>query len=140
MRHTDPTLSTELQQTLGNALAHSNSGRLVHRLVCVLLVAEGRPVKEVARWLHVNLRSVQRWVHNACVSGVQGLAEGPHVGRPTSLSQQQLQATMQVLHASPQTSGYAEDHWSGKRLALHLERTYGISISVRSCQRLIEMP
>jgi transposase len=137
MHHTDPHLSTELQHTLGDALAHSNTGRLVHRLICVLLVAEGRPAKEVADWLHVDLRSVQRWVHNAYICGVQGLADKPHAGRPSSLNEEQLQATLKLLHESPLVAGYADAHWSGKRLALHLQKTLGVTVSVRSCQRLI---
>ena len=119
------------------ALAMGPSACLMHRLDCVLLIAEGRSVSEVADWFGVGKRSVQRWVHAADASGIDGLLEHRKGGRPASLSHEQGQSLSRDLLASPSAFGYRDRQWSGKRLALHLEERYAIKISVRTCQRMV---
>ena len=119
------------------ALAGKQSALLVHRLDCVLLIAEGRSVQEVAHWFGVGKRSVQRWVHAAYLSGIDGLIQHRHEGRLPCLSPEQAHATCRDLMASPGASGYPDLRWTGKRLALHLHRCFGIKISERTCQRII---
>lgn len=153
MRHAQPLDAANVRRLIGLALAgHGadhptgrDAGQLLHRLDGVLLVAEGRSCQEVGHWFGVDRRTVQRWVHHtamqAATQGLPGLASTQHGthhgGRPKALDAQQLQRIQQDLLASPALHGYPEAHWSGKRLALHLQQHCGVVLSVRSCQRLI---
>lgn len=119
------------------ALAEKQSALLLHRLDCVLLIAEGRSVQEVAHWFGVSKRSVQRWVHAAYLSGIDGLIQHCHDGRPPCLSPEQAHAIRRDLMAPPGACGYPDLRWTGKRLAWHLHRCYGLKISERSSQRII---
>ena len=119
------------------ALATDRSGHLLHRLDCVLMVAQGRRCSEVADWIGVDRRTIERWVHAAYVSGIDGLVEVHAGGRPATFTPAQMQSVWPDLQASPRAFGYPELQWTGKRLALHLARHHGITMSVRTCQRLI---
>jgi hypothetical protein len=41
------------------------------------------------------------------------------------------------LQKPPRVYGYSELKWSGKLLVQHLERRYGIKLSLRQCQRIV---
>lgn len=118
-------------------LAKSPTMRLMQRLDCVLLVVNGRGVAEVADWFGVGRRSIQRWVHAASAEGIDGLQKSSHGGRPDMVKGDLRHSITIDLQASPGDFGYSDLQWSGKRLALHLRSFYGISVSVRTCQRMI---
>ncbi len=130
----DPSIVGDLIRA---ALAGGQGALLMHRLDVALLVAKGRSVDEVADWFGIGRRSVQRWVHEAYLHGMDGLKEHRRDGRPPSLTLEQAMTTFRDLMSSPGAFGYPDRRWTGKRLALHLERCVGITISVRTCQRII---
>jgi transposase len=111
--------------------------RLLLRLCCVLLIAEGRSCYEVARWFGEDPRTIERWVHALAEHGVEGLREHHAGGRPMKLAGEQVQRLTLDLQKPPRLCGYPERRWSGKRLAQHLERRYGIKLSARQCQRMM---
>jgi transposase len=126
-----------LLQLIHGATATSAAAQAVHRLDCVLLVAEGRSCAEVAEWFGVDKRTIERWVHAAYAQGIDGLAEHPHGGRPKKLSAAEVQSIWAGLLMPPSACGYQDAEWTGKRLALHIEKCHAIKLSVRSCQRMI---
>lgn len=128
-----------LREMIRSALHSAKDAHLLHRLDGVLLVAEGRSCGEVARWFGVNRRTVERWIHADYAQGMSGLAEHHPGGRPARLSIAQLQEVGRVLLAPPAVLGYPDRRWTGKRLALHLARHYGLALGIRSCQRLIAL-
>ena len=134
-------LSLDSAQALRNvihaSLKISGEQRLLHRLHCVLLIAEGRSCYEVARWFGEAPRTVERWVHAVELHGVEGLREHPAGGRPAKLPAAQLQRLALELQKPPHVSGYAKREWSGKLLTQHLEGCYGIKLSQRQCQRML---
>lgn len=132
--HKDASVVRDL---IGVALVGDSGAVLMHRLHCVLLVAEGRSVDEVANWFGVGRRTVQRWVHEAYLHGIDGLTAHRHDGRPPSLTLERTTAICRDLMSSPGAFGYPGARWTGKRLALHLDRCFGMVVSVRTCQRII---
>lgn len=126
-----------VREMIRNALHSAKDGHLLHRLDGVLLVAEGRSCGEVASWFGVDRRTVERWVHAAGARGVDGLVDHHHGGRPAKMSSAQGQGIRLALLALPSVYGYPDRQWTGKRLALHLTRQFGLELSVRTCQRLI---
>lgn len=130
--------SDHVRHLIRDAMAASEAGQLLHRLDGVLLVAQGRSCSEVARWFGVSRRSVERWLHAVCAAGSAGVVDRHrHCGRRSSIDGPRLERVCHELLQPPSMLGYPEKKWSGKRLALHLSRSEGITLSVRSCQRLI---
>lgn len=128
---------SRVRDLLRLALAATQGGSLIRRLDCVLMIVEGHSVQEVSDWFGVGKRSVQRWVHAAYVSGIDGLRDQHHGGRRPILTPEQVLAAHLDLKSLPDACDMSDLRWTGKRLALHLDRSMGIKISVRTCQRLI---
>jgi transposase len=91
---------------------------------------------EVARLLGGSPRSVEYWVHRFQRRGLGGLTEGERSGRPRRLNEKQIQEIDRVLRAKPSDAGMRVNLWDGKTLSAWIEKTYGIQLKVRQCQRL----
>jgi transposase len=115
----------------------SPEGTFLHRLHCVALVAAGFGCNEVAAAFGDDRRSVQRWVHRFEQAGGDGLTNSPRLGRPTRLTQAQLDELRPALAQPPQTLGHAADAWSAELLRQEVERRFGIAYSRRHCVRLL---
>lgn len=121
---------------LQQEIRRSEESRYDHRLHGVLLVAQGLTCPEVARLLGDAPRSVEYWVHRFERDGLGGLAEGERSGRPGRLSEKQVLEVSRVLRAKPSDAGMRVNLWDGKTLSAWIDRTWGIQLGVRQCQRL----
>ena len=117
-------------------IQRSEESRYDHRLHGVLLVAQGMTCPEVARLLGDAPRSVEYWVHRFDKEGLSGLMEGERPGRPSRLSETQIKEINRALRGKPTDAGMRVNLWDGKTLSAWIEKTYGIELGVRQCQRL----
>lgn len=61
--------------------------RIVKRAKALLMLADGVAAMDVAKFLHINERTVRRWRKRfACAKPSEKLADAPRSGRPASLS------------------------------------------------------
>lgn len=121
---------------LQQEIQRSEESRYDHRLHGVLLVAHGLTCPDVARLLGDAPRSVEYWVHRYEQQGLAGLTEGERSGRPSRLTETQVKEINRVLRAKPTDAGMRVNLWDGKTLSAWIQRTYGIPLGVRQCQRL----
>ena len=121
---------------LQQEIQRSEESRYDHRLHGVLLVAQGMTCPEVARLLGDSPRSVENWVHSFDQKGLAGLTEGERSGRPGRLSEKQIKEINRVLRAKPSDAGMRVNLWDGKTLSAWIDKTYGVPLGVRQCQRL----
>src|ERR1700693_604334 len=121
---------------LQQEIQRSEESRYDHRLHGVLLVAQGMTCPEVARLLGDAPRSVENWVHRFSRQGLAGLTEGERSGRPTRLDEKQVKEINRVLRAKPSDAGMRVNLWDGKTLSAWIDKTYGVQLGVRQCQRL----
>lgn len=133
-----PPAEDTIRAALTSALHRSDELRFMHRLDAVLLVSLGHSCYEVAHWFGENARSIERWVHSYKLHGPDGLHDHPRAGRAAQLTPQQFQHLAPELTGEPCRCGYPQPRWSGKLLAQHLERNYGVHLSLRHCQRLLQ--
>ena len=118
---------------------HSPHSRFVHRLHCVLLIAEGRSCYEVARWFGDEPRTVERWVREFQQHGIEGLREKPHPGRHATLFDAQMRELELAFRTGPRELGYAANTWNSKSLRAEILRRFGVTLSGRHCQRLFRI-
>lgn len=121
---------------LQDEIRRSGESRYDHRLHGVLLVAQGVTCPEVGRLLGDSARSVQYWVHRFEAEGFAGLAESDRPGRPSRLSERQMEALAAVLRQSPLAVGLGVQLWDAKTLARFIEQQWNTQLGVRQCQRL----
>ena len=114
----------------------NDESRYNHRLHGVLLVSKGYSCLETAKILGHTVKTIENWVNQFNEDSFQGLRDEQRTGRPSSLSDQQLEEIKQILRKDPISLDYEQNLWDGKLLSYHIEKTYGIMISVRQCQRL----
>src|SRR5262249_34087902 len=121
---------------LQQEIQRSEESRYDHRLHGVLLVAQGLTCPEVGRLLGDAPRTIEYWVRRFEAQGLAGLAEGERPGRPPRLSAVQVREINRVLRSRPSDAGMSVNLWDGKTLAAWIDKTYGISLGVRQCQRV----
>lgn len=121
---------------LKKALRGATEARDFRRLQAILLIAQGRPVAEVAQITCASTRSVYGWLrrylrrHRA-----EDLTERPRSGRPTTAEVITDECIRRELAKDPMTLGYSTTTWTVKTLANHLSRTYDYPITERTLRR-----
>jgi transposase len=121
---------------LQDEIRRSDDARYDHRLHAILLVAQGLSGHEVARLLGDSPRTVAYWVSRFIDDGLAGLIEMERPGRPSRLSEDQLEEIGQALRASPSEYGLTGNLWDGKTLSAFIKKRWGVTLGVRQCQRL----
>jgi transposase len=121
---------------LEKALLDASDARDFRRLQAVLLIAQGRPIGEVAQITCASKRSVYGWLRRYLAGHrVDDLMEQPRSGRPVSAEVITDERIQHELHKDPMTLGYSTTTWTVKLLAEHLSRTYDCEISEWTLRR-----
>jgi transposase len=131
-----PLSAPQVQGLIARTLRHNAAGQQLHRLDAVLLVTLGHSHAQVAAWFAVHPRTVRRWAQQAALQGAQGLAQHHGGGPHAAVNPQQLRAVQLLLQMPPADVGTGV-RWTGKRLARELQRQLSLTLSERSCQRVL---
>ena len=117
-------------------ISRTPEGRYFHRLHVILHVLQGASSYEVAKLYGHSPRTVQYWIHRLLSYGLRGLWDKEHPGRPGKLSEKEQETLRNEIRRSPRELGYDQNLWDGPLLSYHLKEHYGITLSIRQCQRL----
>ncbi len=121
---------------LEKALRGATEARDFRRLQAVLLIAQGRPVAEVAEITCASKRSVYGWLRRYLGRHhVEDLTERPRSGRPMTAGCITDECIRRELAGSPMTLGYSTTTWTVRTLADHLSRTYDCQITEPTLRR-----
>jgi transposase len=96
------------------------------RRQAVQAVQKGDKVKDVARIMGVNSRSIYRWLE--LENQPAGLASRPHPGPATRLSVVQQQELELMLLQGAQAHGWPNQLWTTQRIADLILRRFGVSL------------
>jgi len=121
-------------------LENNAEAKFIHRLQVILLFAEkkGESCDSLGAFFANSPRSISNWIKRVNMTGdIQSLRSKPTFGRPSRLSKAQRNEIKLILCESPQRQGMDVKRWSGSSLSSYISRHYGISLKVRSCQRLV---
>jgi transposase len=123
---------------INQEIGRSDDARYSHRLHVLFLLANGESCQQVAEFFGEDRRTLQRWVKRYETHGVDGLREGKHLGRPTTLSDAQWKKLRRELLRRPMAVGNKRPFaWNGKLLAEHLLKNYRVVLGLRHCQRVL---
>lgn len=124
---------------IAKELASSDVAAYHHRLHALLLVANGQSCKQVADLFGENTRTIQRWINRYEERGLHGLVNERRAGAKPVLTPQQMKAIEEHVSSNSATfkKGWRYRPWTGKLLSAYLEKTYGVAIGERNCQRLL---
>jgi len=79
---------------------------------------------------------VAYWVNRFERDGLTGLTEEERPGRPTRLTEKQMQDIDTALRKTPSELGLTGNLWDGKTLSAYIEKHWKVSLGTRQCQRL----
>jgi transposase len=131
--------SSHDRRRLANTLKRTSDVRLFRRVQAVLRVAEGGPIRSVARSLRISGRSVQRWVEvYGCRRQPEDLLDARRSGRPRAAGKLDQAALAQVLAQDPRALGYRATTWTTPLLTTHLNRECGCPVSERTLRRRLQ--
>lgn len=137
MKARKPAPNAEMQRRLRREMGRSRESRYDHRLHCVLLALGGMSARRAALLMGDSPRTVESWVRRFREEGLEGLREKRGSGRPARLQPKQREVLRAAFLRSPRAAGYATNGWDGKTVANYIERTFGLTLSLRHCQRLL---
>jgi transposase len=94
------------------------------RHLAVDRVRSGYTQTEVAQFLDVHLRSVQRWMQAYRQLGRPGLKAKPATGRPPKLSAAQERQVLSWFRRSPREFGFPTELWTAARVTEVIQRKF----------------
>lgn len=117
--------TTELRR-----LAHSQKveARLRERARICWRSHEGHRVREIMAALHLDERTVRRWIHRFNAQGLPGLTDAPRQGRPTTYTRQEVGTVIATSLTPPDDLGLPFGSWTLDRLVAYLLETHGITM------------
>ena len=113
----------------------SADNKFVHRVSLVNLMLSGFPAKELALYCGESKRTLQSWLKKVDEQGWETLISKKQTGRPSRLSNQQIEEIKAAVQADPEQSGY--NVWDGPTLSAFIKFKYGIEYGVRASQLLL---
>ena len=128
--------SSQIVLALYDEIRRSEDARYDHRLHIVLLVAQGLSCSEVSRLLGGSVRSAQNCVNAFEKYGLAGLKDKTRPGRPSRLTNEQMEEIGIALRASPEDYGLAGHLWDGNLLSEFISEKFGVNLKIRQCQRI----
>jgi transposase len=92
----------------------------------------------IARELGVSRASVTRWQRRLADGGLRGLQRCPPSGRPSHLSAAQWRQLFVLLERGPMAAGFATERWTLRRIAVLIERSFGVRYHFRALGRALQ--
>ena len=120
-------------------LDSNSEAKFIHRLQVVLLFAdkEDESCDSLGNLFGNSPRSISTWIKKVNQTGdIDSLRSKPQSGRPSRLTKVQKDELNMVMQELPAKWGLQGRRWNGKNISSYINQHYGITLDVRSCQRL----
>ena len=124
------------RRRLIRGMRRASSARVFRRLQAVLLVAQGRPVSEVAQITGLSSKVVYDCLNRYRETHrVEALGDRSRCGRPEGAPAITDARILREFRRDPLRLGYHCTGWTTALLAAHLSRKYGTSITTWTLRR-----
>jgi transposase len=124
---------------LKKAMKSADDKRTFQRVQAVLLVAEGRTIKDVAEIAGVSQQTLYNWLSRYLDQHqVTALEEAPRSGRPLTAPRLTAARILRELRREPLRLGYPTTVWTVEWLAVRLNDLYQCAISQDTLRRRMQ--
>ena len=107
------------------------------RLLVYIYRKEGRSIREIGKIFGQAYSTMRDWLVRADQAGLERLYDISPPGLSRKLSPEQIAELRADLIAGPQKHGFESEMWTGRMMAEHVRRKYGIEHVPRTMQRLM---
>ena len=111
--------------------------KLKERYHALFLMIEFKNCTIVAELLKRSRKTIQIWVNVFNEGGIDDIVPGKPPGRPSRLSQGQMEELKADVLTHPRKLGYDFSNWEGKSVAHNIKKKFNIDLSVRQAQRIL---
>ena len=120
----------------GQQIVKQNAdNKFIHRVSIVNLVLSGMTPRMLAQYCGDGERTINTWVKRVDEEGWESLVAVKQKGRPSLLSDAQINEIKQAVNDEPENHGYHV--WDGPALSDFIKSKYDVDYSVRSSQKLL---
>jgi transposase len=105
------------------------------RRLAMARLDEGYQPRDVAAFLEVSVRSVQRWAQVRDLHGEEALLMRPRPGRPPKLDAAQAAQVVSWLEENPCDFGFPTQRWTARRVAELIAKELGVQMHHRYLSR-----
>lgn len=96
------------------------------RRLAIERLEDGHSTQDVAEFLGVHIRTVQKWKVQHAKRGDAGLASKPALGRMPKLTDRQIATVLSWFTKSPREFGYSTDLWTSRRVRDLILKQFGV--------------
>lgn len=112
--------------------------RIRERLQAILWIHVGEYAQDVAKKIGRSRQAVASYVAYFNDKGLKGLLEiGRGPGRKASLNIRQIEQLLDWIKVGPRALGYSFNLWDCKRLAHHIHKEWGITLSDERLRQIL---
>lgn len=104
------------------------------RVLAVNMVLAGSSTEQVSKLAGVDKGTVSKWVRLADEQGFDALRTTPQPGRPSRLTEEQIQKIDEALQKDAEDYGFKV--WDSPSLSAFIKKEFDITLSARQCLRL----
>ena len=112
----------------------SDDAKFLRKVTIVNLMLNGASASSLSPSCGETTRTLTSWMKIVDEKGFDALRPKKQSGRPAKLTAEQKENIKDAILCSPEESDYTI--WDGPSLSDYINKTYGIALGVRQCQRL----
>jgi len=119
----------------GRSIDHQSLEAL--RIAAVKLYKQRVAIATLSKSMNVTQSAIYGWIKKAREQGIKSLKSRQGTGRPTIITDKQLEGLVSCLRSSATRYGYSTDLWSGPRVRNLIKRKFGIEYHHKHMSRLL---
>ncbi|MEM9543689.1 MAG: helix-turn-helix domain-containing protein [Cyanobacteria bacterium P01_E01_bin.42] len=131
-------LAPEQKERLQQALNASDRADVRDRILMLLLLDDGKTYAQIAEFVGCSKRTVAYWCVRGDPENLESFKDNKIKGNARKVTDEYIAKLLEIYQKTPQDLGYDFKRWTGEKLATHLERETGISISASQIRRILQ--
>ena len=134
-------LSMEEIEALESLRAEARERRdiaLMRRARAILLIGrDGKRRQEAADICETSLRAVYVWQEEYRRNGIDGLRSGEHPGRPSRLTQEEMESLAELVEGGPEAAGLDTGRWTAAMISDEIFTRFRVRYSASQVRRIL---
>lgn len=128
--------SSDDKITLNQLIRKEKNARMRLKLLAVRHFQDGKSRYQIASYLKVSRTSVNRWISNYLSSGLHGLEEKKHTGRPSALTKEHKNKLIEYINSTNKnTSG---EKLKGTEIQRYISTEFGVEYEISNIYKILD--
>jgi transposase len=130
-------LHSQDKKKLQEALKQEERTEVRERILMFLLLNDGKTHKEISEFIGCSLKTVGHWCVHGDPNNIESLKDRRTTGNNRKVTKEYIDLMLETIEKEPQEYSYEFGRWTAARLAKHLEKETGLSLSGSQVARIL---